>query len=58
MSNGLRTATSSGVKLVSTNASPSGSRLTAQYRQLRTHNARSHKPNGASKAWSAMTCWA
>ena len=34
MSTGLRTATSSGVKLVSTSASPSGSRFTAQYKQL------------------------
>ena len=37
---GLRTLTTSGVKLVRTSASPSGSRLTAPYRQLRALQAR------------------
>ena len=34
ISTGLRAATMSGVKLVRTSASPSGSRLTAPYKQL------------------------
>ena len=48
---GLRTATMSGVKLVRTSASPSGSRFTAPYKQLNAallHQPRSRANKGDS----------